>query len=193
MYLSTNRYRKHVKRHISTSVSCVTYDHLSPLMQLRQWQIGFNWITAWLLQFSPRWHICFKPGPPPACSEYPWGLWPKSLAYQACFVWVALASHSSQNKLQDSYHHSQGATVSTTLLPRCHHFTLYTNASTPIFFILCQYVFICAIPSWQPIDRSRPSHQKFGMHCRVIFRPSQLFLLLEKFWNTIFLACLSWQ
>ena len=29
-YLSTNRYLKHVKRHISTSVPCATFDHLSP-------------------------------------------------------------------------------------------------------------------------------------------------------------------
>ena len=30
------------------------------------------------------------------------------------------------------------------------------------------------------------SHQKFGMHCQVIFCPSQLFLLLEEVSNTIF-------
>ena len=34
-YLSTNSYLKHVKRHISTSVPCATFDHLSPLRQLR--------------------------------------------------------------------------------------------------------------------------------------------------------------
>ena len=37
-YLLTNRYLKHVKRHISTSVPCATFDHLSPLRQLRQWR-----------------------------------------------------------------------------------------------------------------------------------------------------------
>ena len=53
----------------------------------------------------------------------------------------------------------------------------------------CQYVFLCAKPPWQPLDRFRRSHQKFGMHCRVIFRPSQLFLLSEELSNTIF-SCL---
>jgi len=59
-YLSTNRYLKHVKRHISTSVPCATFDHLLPLMQLRQWR----WITAWLLQCSHPWHICSLPSGP---------------------------------------------------------------------------------------------------------------------------------
>ena len=53
----------------------------------------------------------------------------------------------------------------------------------------CQYVFLCAKPPWQPLDRFRRSHQKFGMHYRVIFRPSQLFLLSEELSNTIF-SCL---
>ena len=53
----------------------------------------------------------------------------------------------------------------------------------------CKYVFLCAKPPWQPLDRFRLSHQKFGMHCRVIFRPSQLFLLSEELSNTIF-SCL---
>ena len=67
-YLSTNRYLKHVKPHISTSVPCATFDHLLPLMQLRQWRR----ITAWLLQCSHPWHICSLPsGPLPASSEYP--------------------------------------------------------------------------------------------------------------------------
>ena len=34
-----------------------------------------------------------------------------------------------------------------------------------------------------------PTTEKFGMHCRVIFRPSQLFLLSEELSNTIF-SCL---
>ena len=37
-YLLINRYLKHVKRHISTSAPCATFDHLSPLRQLRQWR-----------------------------------------------------------------------------------------------------------------------------------------------------------
>ena len=55
----------------------------------------------------------------------------------------------------------------------------------------CRYVFLCAKPPWQPLDRSRLSHQKFGMHCRVISHPSQLFLLSEELSNTIFLVFLS--
>ena len=43
--------------------------------------------------------------------------------------------------------------------------------------------------SMEPLVRFRRSHQKFGMHCRVIFRPSQLFLLSEELSNTIF-SCL---
>ena len=73
--------------------------------------------------------------------------------------WV---SRLSQNNFQDSYHHSQGATVSTTLLPCCNHFTLCTCAITPIFFI---HVNMCSSAqnlSWQPLDRFRLSHQKFG-------------------------------
>ena len=48
-YLSINRFQKHVKRHISTSVPCAIFDHLSPLRQLRQWDHGL--ITA--IFFSP--------------------------------------------------------------------------------------------------------------------------------------------
>ena len=39
---------------------------------------------------------------------------------------LSLTSRSTQNKFQDSYHHSLGATVSTALLRRCTHATLYT-------------------------------------------------------------------
>ena len=53
----------------------------------------------------------------------------------------------------------------------------------------CLYVFLCAKHPWQPLDRFRRSHQKFGMHCQVIFRPSQLFLLSEELSSTIF-SCL---
>ena len=49
-----------------------------------------------------------------------------------------------------------------------------------------QYLFPYAKPPWQPIDHFCLSHQKFGMHCQVIFRPFQLFLLLKKVSNTIF-------
>ena len=48
-------------------------------------------------------------------------------------------------------------------------------------------------PLWQPLDHFRLSHQKFGMHCWVIFRQSQLFLLLEELSNTVFPVCLFWQ
>ena len=74
----------------------------------------YSWIMTWLLQFSPRWHIRFQPGPPPACSEYHstcCGSKVSLRSYHACSVWVALASRLWQNKFQDSYHHSQGATV----------------------------------------------------------------------------------
>ena len=91
---------------------------------------------------------------------------------------------SSQNKFQDSCHHSHGPAVSTTLLPRCTHSTLCACAITPLH--PCQYVFLCAKPPWQPLDPFRLSRREFGMHCRVIFRPSQLFLLLEELSNTIF-------
>ena len=100
---------------------------------------------------------------------------------------LSLTSSSTQNKFQDSYHHSLGATVSATLLHRCTHATLCTCAITPIFFILFN-VFLCATPPRQPLDRFRPLPQKFGMHCQVIFRPSQLFFLLEYVSNTI-LSC----
>ena len=53
----------------------------------------------------------------------------------------------------------------------------------------CRYVFLCAKPPWRPLDRSRLSHHKFGMHCRVISHPSQLFLLSKELSNTIF-SCL---
>ena len=90
-------------------------------------------------QFSSRRHICFKPISPTACSEYPCtrcgpkvSLW----SYHACFVWIALASCSSQNKFQDSCHHSHGPAVSAALLPRCTHSTLCACAITPLLIIL---------------------------------------------------------
>jgi len=91
------------------------------------------------LNCSPRWHIFLPSGPPPACSEYPCtrcgpkvSLW----SYHACFVWIALASCSSQNKFQDSCHHSHGPAVSAALLPRCTHSTLCACAITPLLIIL---------------------------------------------------------
>ena len=54
---------------------------------------------------------------------------------------------------------------------------------------LCQYVFPHVIPSWQ-----RPNHfhqllQISGMHCQIIWHPSQLFRLLEELSNIIY-SCL---
>ena len=53
----------------------------------------------------------------------------------------------------------------------------------------CRYVFLCVKPPWQPLDRFRWSHQKFGMHCRVIFVHPNSSLLSEELSNTIF-SCL---
>ena len=51
---------------------------------------------------------------------------------------------------------------------------------------LCPYVFPCAKPSRQPLDHFPLSQQNFEIHCQVIFRPFQLFLLLEEVSNIIF-------
>ena len=154
--------------------------------------VGYIGITAWLLQFSSRWHICFKPISPTARSEYPCtrcgpkvSLW----SYHACSVWIALASRSSQNKFQDSCHHSHGPADHSSPPTSLHSFHAMHQCDHSALLRPCQYMFLYAKPPWQPLDRFRLSHQKFGMHCRVIFRPSQLFLLSEEPSNTIF-SCL---
>ena len=79
-YLSTNRYLKHVKRHISTSVPCATFDHLSPLRQPRQWRrLWWDHGLIIAILFSPA-HL-FQTYL--ACSLFRiplHALWPKSLA-----------------------------------------------------------------------------------------------------------------
>ena len=107
---------------------------------------------------------------------------------------LSLASRSSQNKFQDSYHHSQGAAVSTTLLPRCTHSTVCTCAITPIFFILVNMCSFAPKPPWQPLDHFHPSHQQFGMHCQVIFSSIPTLPAFRRgLKHQYFLACLSWQ
>ena len=67
----TGMYLKHVKRHISTSVPCATFDHLSPLMQLRQWRQLDYLITAILSSLAILFPKTLPASAPPACSEYP--------------------------------------------------------------------------------------------------------------------------
>ena len=93
---------------------------------------GYSGITAWLLQFSSHRHICFKPISPTACSEYSCthcgpkvSLW----SYHACSVWIALASRSSQNKFQDSCHHSHGPAISAAPPTSLHSFPRYAPIS----------------------------------------------------------------
>ena len=47
-------------------------------------------------------------------------------------------------------------------------------------FHLCQYVFPHVKSPWQPPNQSHLLLRVSGMHCRVICRPSQLFLFLEE-------------
>ena len=53
---------------------------------------------------------------------------------------------------------------------------------------LCQCVFPHVKPSWQPPSRFHLLLQISGMHCQIICRPFQLFLLLEELSNII--SCL---
>ena len=55
--------------------------------------------------------------------------------------------------------------------------------------LLCQYVFPHVKPPWQPPNHSHLLLRVPGMHCRVICRPSQLFLFLEELSNIIY-SCL---
>ena len=63
---------------------------------------------------------------------------------------------------------------------------LFKKASDHHLGLLFCLLFLCAKPLWQPLDPFRLSRREFGMHCRVIFRPSQLFLPLEELSKTIF-------
>ena len=54
---------------------------------------------------------------------------------------------------------------------------------------LCQYVFPHVKPPWQPPNHSHLLLRVSGMHCRIICRPSQLFLFLEELSNIIY-SCL---
>ena len=76
-YLSTNRYRKHVKRHISKSVPCATFDHLSPLHEAAKTMVSA--IVGSRLDYC--WHICFQPSwPAYSLFRIPLhALWPKRL------------------------------------------------------------------------------------------------------------------
>ena len=54
---------------------------------------------------------------------------------------------------------------------------------------LCQYVFPHVKPRWQPPNHSHLLLRVSGMHCRIICRPSQLFLFSEELSNIIY-SCL---
>ena len=54
---------------------------------------------------------------------------------------------------------------------------------------LCQYVFPYVKPPWQPPNHFHLLLWISGMHCRIICRPSQLFLFLEELSNIIY-SCL---
>ena len=65
-------------------------------------------------------------------------LWPNSLALiiSRLFCLNCTGFLLSQNKFQDSCHHSHGPAVSAALLPRCTHSTLCACAITPLLIIL---------------------------------------------------------
>ena len=54
---------------------------------------------------------------------------------------------------------------------------------------LCQYVFPYVKPPWQPPNHFHLLLQIFGLHCQIICRPFQLFLLLEELSNITY-SCL---
>ena len=60
--------------------------------------------------------------------------------------------------------------------------------STPLFFVF-QYAFPHVKPPWQPPNHFHLLLQIFGMHCQIICRPFQLFLLLEELSNITY-SCL---
>ena len=55
----------------------------------------------------------------------------------------------------------------------------------------CQYVFPHVKPPWQTLNRFHLLLQTSGMHCQVIFRPFQLFLLLEELSNITYSCSLT--
>ena len=59
----------------------------------------------------------------------------------------------------------------------------------PALLRICQYVFPHVKPPWQPPNHFHLLLRVFGMHCRIICRPSQLFLFLEELSNIIY-SCL---
>ena len=142
-----------------------------------------SWLPTWFLQFSPGWHIRFYSGSPSACPEHSCsGSHTKAsvLPHHTCSSWFALASGSPQNQLLKSLQ----------LLTGCYNFSRY-----PILLLssrdmyrrehsdllhLCQYVFPHVKPPWQPPNHSHLLLRVSGMHCRIICRPSQLFLFLEE-------------
>ena len=63
------------------------------------------------------------------------------------------------------------------------------NPCTLCLTHLCQYVFPHVKPPWQPPNRFNLLLQLSGMHCQIICRPFQLFLLLEELSNIIY-SCL---
>ena len=74
--------------------------------------------------------------------------------------------------------------VVTTILPL--HTYVCTNTSAPLFFIVVN-VFPHVKPPWQVLNHLPPWLQTSGMHCQIIFRAFQLFLLLEELPNILFL------
>ena len=56
---------------------------------------------------------------------------------------------------------------------------------------LCQYVFPLVKPPWQPPNPFHLLLQISGMHCQIICRPIQLFLLLEELSNITYSSLLT--
>ena len=66
--------------------------------------------------------------------------------------------------------------------------TMYRHEHSALLH-LCQYVFSHVKPPWQPPNHFHLLLRVSGMHCRIICRPSQLFLFLEELSNIIY-SCL---
>ena len=77
----------------------------------------------------------------------------------------------------------QQPTYLASLIPR------YYRREPSTLLHLCQYVFPHVKPTWQPPNPFHLLLRVSGMHCRIICRPSQLFLFSEELSNIIY-SCL---
>ena len=80
---------------------------------------------------------------------------------------------------QNCYGYFQSAPISAVILSCISHLKICTGASTLLFVVFVNIRSSMHIkPPWQPPNHFHLFLQISGMHCQIIYRPFQLFLLL---------------